>query len=422
MRAFTSIFAAACLTPILLFAQDFESLYSQGRYEEALAVVKGNIKEIYAGRFEDKSVPREIVSVMSDKEEVSLKLLFRQRKAKGFFIEDNPTLSDLHVKAGDCCRALDLYREAISSYTQALRYKMPEASDHEIYYSMARTYEKSGDFEGRIRALEAAFSFAPENYQYSLEIGTALAPSARKKKAIYHLKRYLDNAEGDIDVKLYLLAGGLNEDLGYYLETVSWYRKYLQARPDDGSIQYALGCIALSRTGNHKLAVSSLEKALELLPDSDIYRRSKAYEFIGDIALSDVQYGKAISAYGRAMEYQNIVKDDIEARKAGLADMSDKINTLKIELMKNRTYAVFREYEALEEQKGKAAAELSRVSRQYGSLNCGAVRWNTAWCLERLEELEQAIELYEEAISFDYKTNEAREKIVKLRLKIKRGY
>lgn len=430
MRVRTSILiltailtALFCRQPHPLAAQTYDSLYEEGKYAEALDMVKQDINAYYADRLEDKNIPTDIISMMPEKDEPNLKQMFRSRKAKGFFIEDNPKLSALHVRAGDCYKEMNMFREAISSYTQALRLKTPEAGDHTIYYAMSLVYGKADEFEGRIKSLEAAFTFAPENYAYSLEIGRALAPTQRKKKALYHLVRYLENvAAEEIDPKLYLTAAGLNEDLGYFLETVRWYQTYLQAKPDDAAIRYALGYVAYTHTGNHKLAVASFARALELLPEDDIYRRSKAYEYTGDIALSDVRYASAIAAYGKTFDYQRQVKAKIDETKATLDETAVRINELKIGILKTQDYKTFEEYEALEEKRGKLAVELSRMNRQYESLNCGVVRWNAAYCHEQLEEYPKAIELYREAIGFDYKTNDCREKIIKLQLKIKRGF
>lgn len=402
---------------------DFASLYEQGRYEDALRIVNGELDSFYSTRLEDKRIPSDFISMKSDKEDINLNLIFRYRKAKGFFIEDNPKLANLHVSAAACHAALGRRREAISNYTQALRFKNVElGKDDAIYYALSQIYKKAGQFEGYIAALESAFTLNPERYAYSLELGISLAPTTRKTKALYHLERYMNNTDDDIDPSLYLTAGNLNEDLGYYLNTQDYYQKYLSVKTNDGVIHFALGYIAFAKTGSHRLAASSFARALELLPEADIYHRSKAHEYTADMALSDLQFQKAIDHYGETIKYQEQVLERIKSGDAKIKEISERINLRKAEVLKDQNYESFKEYESLEEEKGKLALELNKQRRQYEMLNCGTVRWNTAWAYERIEEYQSAIEFYRQSISFDYRSNDSREKIIKLQLKIKRGY
>ena len=419
-----------CLIFSFLMAQpretgndNFAGLYRQGKYEESLAAVNRKLDAIYETRVEDKRVPTEFITLKTTEEDIDLKEIFRNRKAKGFFIEDNPRLVELHVHAARCCEQLSRHDDAINNYTQALRFKLPEyRKDDAIYYGMSRVYKKMGHFNGYIRALETAYTLNPEKYSYSLELGRSLSSTVKKKKAVYHLERYISNATGDVPPELYLLAGNLHEDLGHYLETESYYQKYLSVKKDSGEIHFALGYIACSRTGNHSLAVSSFGRALELLPKDDIYRRSKCHEYTADMALHDLQYRKAIENYRETITYQDRVASQIEAAEKKIKDMTERINRIKTDLLNRQDYQQFEEYEYLQDEKGKLQLELNRRKHQYEILNGGAVRWNMAYAHERLEEYPQAIDFYRKAISFDYRANDAREKIVKLQLKIKRGY
>jgi len=405
-------------------SEDFEALQEQGKYEEALSILNKKIDAFYASRLEDKQIPSSFfISMKSDKEDTDINQLFRNRKANGFFIEDNPELVKLHVNAAGCYAALGNSREAISNYTQALRFKNIEpGEDDAIYYAISQVHKKDKQFEGYVIALESAFTLNPEHYDYSLELGKALAPTVKKAKALYHIERYINNKENDIDPDLYLLAGNLSEDTGYYLKTQDYYQKYLSEKKDDGAIHFALGYIAYAKTGNHNLALSSFTKTLELLPETDIYRRSKAHEYTADIALSDLQFKKAIEHYSETIRYQKQVLEQIESSKDKIREISQRINALKIKIISEQNYDSFREYESLEEEKGKLALALNKERRQYELLNCGTVRWNTASAYERIGEYENAIEFYRQAISFDYRSNDSREKIIKLQLKIKRGY
>ena len=403
--------------------ESYLALYEQEKFEEALKIINKNLKNIYGTHLEDKRIPSDFISMKTDKEDIDINKIFLERKAKGFFIEDNPKLMKLHLYAGACYAALWQPSESISNYTHALRYKLVEpGKDDIIYYAMSQVYKNAEEFEAYVRALESAFALKPEKYSYSLELANALAPTARKVKALYHLERYINNSNEDIDPKLYILAGNLNEDIGYYLNTEAYYQKYLSIENGDGTMHFALGYVSYAKTGNHKLAAPSFERALEILPETEIYRRSKANEYIGDMALKDLQFRKAIEHYMKTLDYQAQVLERLNATKEKINELSARINTLKREMLKEQNYENFTEYESLEKEKGKLGLILNNERHQYEVLNCGIIRWNIAWAHERLEEYEEAIGFYRQAISFDYKTNDSREKIIKLQLKIKRGY
>lgn len=411
----------AAQTP--LNREDFVALYEQEKFEDALRIINKNLDAIYETRLDDKKVPTDFISMRSDKEDIDLNRVFYERKAKGFFIEENPELVKLHVYAAACYAALRQHREAISNYTQALRFKLVKPREDDIiYYAMAQVYKESDQFDGYIRALESAFSLNPEKYAYSLEIATALAPTVKKVKALYHLERYLNNTDDDFNPKLYVLAGNLSEDIGYYLNTEAYYQKYLDIEDGNGAVYFALGYIAYAKTGNHKLAAASFESSLSLLPENDIYRRSKANEYIADMALKNLEFRKAIEYYSKTLDYQKQVLAQINQTNERINELSARINELKYQMLKEHNYTQFSEYESLEEERGKLRLILSNERHQYEILNGGIIRWNIAWAHERLEEYPEAISFYREVISFDYRPNDAREKIVKLQLKIKRGY
>jgi tetratricopeptide (TPR) repeat protein len=315
------------------------------------------------------------------------------------------------------------YNESVSHYTQSLRFRKVEyRRDDETYYEMSQIYRKMGLFDGYIRALESAFTLNPEKYDYSLELGTSLSKTARRKKSLFHVERYIQNAPGTVPPELYLLAGNLNEDLGYYLETQKYYLKYLSIKGDDGVMHFALGYVAYARTGNHALARESFTRALELLPAGDLYRRSKCHEYSGDMALNDLRYRNAIGDYMETLAYQEKVKSEIDATGKKLAALKSRINAIKTDLLNRQDYEKFEEYELLEDERGKMELALKKQKHDYETLNAGVVRWNLAWSHERLEEYQKAIEFYRASIAFDYRTNDAREKIIKLQLKLKRGY
>jgi tetratricopeptide (TPR) repeat protein len=363
MRAFSLVISITALFIILgayLQAQDsappgnFQALYDQGKFTEALSLVTARLEAIYETRVEAKRIPTEFITLKSSEKDIDLKEVFRSRQAQGFFIEVNPELADLHMQAARCYGRLSKYNESVSHYTQSLRFRKVEyRRDDETYYEMSQIYRKMGLFDGYIRALESAFTLNPEKYDYSLELGTSLSKTARRKKSLFHVERYIQNAPGTVPPELYLLAGNLNEDLGYYLETQKYYLKYLSIKGDDGVMHFALGYVAYARTGNHALARESFTRALELLPAGDLYRRSKCHEYSGDMALNDLRYRNAIGDYMETLAYQEKVKSEIDATGKKLAALKSRINAIKTDLLNRQDYEKFEEYELLEDERGK---------------------------------------------------------------------
>jgi tetratricopeptide (TPR) repeat protein len=218
--------------------------------------------------------------------------------------------------------------------------KVEEKKDDIIYYEMAQVYKKGKYFNAYIRTLEQASSLNPDNYSYSLELGRELYRTGMKKRAIYHLARYINAADEPVSPELYLMLGNLYEDIGQYLETEKYYIKYLEKKPDDGYAQFALGHIALMRTGNYPLALQSLDRALQLLSENEIFRISKIYEYKADIVMQELDFDSAVRYYSETIKYQNKIADDIKNRKSEIAELSIKIRKLKSSLLKEENFTI----------------------------------------------------------------------------------
>ena len=420
--------SASSVLPLPVAAQntaggEFKALYEAGSYAKALEIINKRLEEFYSTRVDNKRIPIGFITMKESSKKDELKTLFRNRKAEFFFIEDNPEMSVLHLYAARCYFKLSNLDYSLNHYIQALRFKkLEEKKDDMIYYEIAQVYKKGKYFNAYIRTLEQASSLNPDNYSYSLELGRELYRTGMKKRAIYHLSRYINAADEPVFPELYLMLGNLNEDIGQYLETEKYYIKYLEKKPDDGYVQFALGHIALMRTGNYPLALQSLDRALELLPENEIFRISKIYEYKADIVMQELDFESAVRYYSETIKYQNKIADDIHNKRSEIAELSIKIRKLKSSLLKEENFTKYEEYENLLDAKGKKEIELRRTENEYNKLNAGKVRWNIAYSLERLEKLNEAVQYYRETIAFEYNPNQARKKIINLELKIKRGY
>ena len=70
----------------------------------------------------------------------------------------------------------------------------------------------------------------------------------------------------------------------------------------------------------------------------------------------------------------------------------------------------------------KLKKEIENLQLEFNKLQPGRLRWFIAVSNEKIENYSEAIKYYREAIKYDYNSNNAREMIIKLQLKIKRGY
>ncbi len=410
------------------YSQDASTGYRQlmknSQYQEALDQLEQTLQTAYADRVLDKRIPTDFISVRQTEKNIDLEKLFTLRKAEPFFIEENPELFALHYNAGICARKLNEHDRALNHLSQSLRYRtLKPEEDHGVYYQISQTYKETGDTRAYHAALETAYELQPENYKYSLELGRSLAGTGYKKRAIYHLQRYVESMDTALDDNsIYLTLANLNSELGKYLETVKYYEKYLAAQPNDHHIHFALGTLCYTRTGNHQLALKSFDTALALLPEDDIYRRAKSLEYSGDIYTSDLKFKKAISYYMRTFNYQEKLRKDISRHESEITQLKKKINSIKASLLKNRNYNAYNDYEYAEEELAKKQLSLRLKQHELEKLNPGKVLWNMADAHEHLGQLDDALRWYRKALDMAYRPREARVKISKLQLKIQRGY
>jgi tetratricopeptide (TPR) repeat protein len=405
-------------------ADSYKALIDKRDYKGALKEIMNRIDEIYSTRVDDKRIPTDFITLGSDRQVVNINKLFRERRAESFFIEDNAELYALHTAAGKCFYETREYDQALSHYYQALRFRTFQYDGEDgIFYGIAQANLKKENFQGYLDALETAASINDRNLDYSLELGRALYRTPDKKRAIYHLEKYaLAKGKGLAELDVLIMLAGLYEDINRYLDTEKYYRLYLEKKPDDGFIHYALGFAAFRNTGNYKLAATELRKAIELLPEKEIYKRSKAYEYLGDMLLGTLKLDEAIAAYLETIKYQNMVRTEIEENDREIARLNAEIRKIKAVLLKEKNYVQYNEYQLQMQDREKILSSRREKKYEYEKLNPGKSRWNIADCYERKERLDDAISYYRQAITFSYQPNDAREKIIKLQLKIKRGY
>jgi tetratricopeptide (TPR) repeat protein len=405
---------------------DYKALYENKDYENSYNIVISRINEIYSKMMEEKRVPAGYISLTNIGEDVDLVSLFRNRKEKGFFLEDNSELSELHLFAARSSVQLDKKRNGLNNYIQSLRFRKIELQrDDVIFYEISQVFKTYNDplyFKGYIDALEQAYTLNQTEYKYSHELGNALYTTKEIKKSIFHLRRYVENSQSAIEPDIYLKLASLYEGIEKYLETEKYYNEYLKIKPDDAEILFALGHIAYLKTGNYILAESFLKRALTILSNNDIYRRSKSYEYLGDMLFNNLKYNRAIEHYQQCINYQTNILQSIDSNKTKRAEKNAEINKLKEALINNKEFDKYEDYEILVDERNKIDKDIEVLQLEFTKLQPGKVRWFLAVSYEKIEAYEEAISYYREAITYNYNPNNARDMIVKLQLKIKRGY
>lgn len=419
---------------ITLYGQNnaYIQIINSGDYKSALGQILLKIHDIYSKRAGDKRIPSDYLSINSTESEVDLIELFRNRKERGFFIEDNPELAELHQYAGLCYLKLGSRKDSLNHYIQSLRFrKVVFERDDEIYYQISQVFKSLDQkiyFKGYIDALEQAYSLNSSKYEYSYELGMALIPTAEKKKAIYHLERYLD-LSGKTDEKVLLSIAGLYEGIGRYIEAEKYYNEYLKLKPDDVNIMFAAGYIAYFRTGNYTLADFMFQGVLQKAPETDLYRRAKANEYLGDMALSNLEYDKAAAYYINTIAFHVKTEEMIAEKEKQKKEIDGRITDLKINLLNNKDQMKYDEYKNLLDEYEQLTGDLGEIEGELQQLNYnlrqlmpGKVNWNLGLVYEKKKAYSEAIKYYRAAMKYEYNAGEAREIIKKLQLKINRGY
>jgi len=408
----------------LVSAQEsFDPLISSGNYKEAYVQIKKRLEEIYSSKVDDKRIPNDFISLGSAEERIDLNRLFSERKAEPYFVENNPELFKLHRLAGVCAFNLREYDSAVRHYYQCFRFKEIEfASDSAVFYELSRVYKEAGYFRAYLNSLEQACSLDRANADYALELGRALYAGRDKKRSILYLERYLSLKGEAENINDYILLANLHADINRYLATADYYRKYLAKKNDDAVIIYALGFICYNNVGSLDEALVLFNRALEILPAEDILRRHKCNEYSGDILYRNLRFQEAFEAYSRTVEYENKIDSAVKQKKDEIIDMRKTARELKISLLKQKNYEKFKEFQLLERKIEIMEYELLQQNYERRKLSSGKVRWNSAEILEKLERNEEAIKYYQASADFNYKAPQARERIIKLQLKIKRGY
>jgi tetratricopeptide (TPR) repeat protein len=158
-----------------------------------------------------------------------------------------------------------------------------------------------------------------------------------------------------------------------------------------------------------------------LLPKEDVFRRSKALEYLGDMSMSNMDYKSATEIYTQTLDYQQQILSGIRERMGQILEIRRDIIDIKASLLRERDFVKYNEFQARERNRAAVESEKQQQDYVYRKLNPGKVRWNMAIAHERMGQLDKAVEYYREAVRFDYRAVEARRNITKIQLKSRVG-
>ncbi len=402
--------------------QDYAALIQQKKFTDALQIIQLQLDEIYSARSMDKKIPDSYVAIGKIEEGIDLRKLFTDRKLQPYFIENSDTLYTLHLNAALCYHNIFKYKEAVQHYFQALRFTTISEKDHTIFYSLALLFKRLNKLDAYLTYLEEAYEIKPDNYKYSLQLALALAPGEDKKKALFHLNRYIQSKGNDTPPELYLTAANCYESIGDFINAGRHYQLYLKVHSDDAAIQFALGYLAYTKISDMKLAYTSLSKGLSLYGDSDLVRKGISHAIIGDITSMDLNYTESLNHYLQAIQISEKLQKFIEEKKNSIEEIKIKINTIKSALLDKKDISLYPEYQSLMDELGNNELELRQLEHEYTKLTIGELYFKIASTYENTMQYQQAIDWYTRAIASGTKIRESSKKIEKLQWKISRGY
>jgi len=405
-----------------LFGQNYIDHIQQKKFSEALIIIQSQLDDIYSKRSIEKLIPTSYVAIEKIEEGIDLQKIFSERKMQPYFIENNNTLYALHTNAALCYQNIYKYHEALQHYFQALRFTTIGEKDHTIFYSIAQIFKKINKFNAYLFYLEEAYEIKPDNYDYSLELSLALSSGKSKKKALFHLNRYIASKGDSVPPNLYLIAANCYESIGDYINAAQQYTLYLNHKPNDYAVLFALGYLAYTKISDMKLAYKSFINAIPLFNENDWVLKGLSYTMLGDIECMDLNYKNGLEHYLQSIAISENMKKTMDDKKAYIHTINDKINAIKSTLLANKDIALYPQYQTLMDELGNNQLELRQLEHEYSKLNVGELSFKIAVTHENIMQFNQAIEWYNKTIAYGVKIRESSKKIENLQLKISRGF
>jgi tetratricopeptide (TPR) repeat protein len=219
---------------------------------------------------------------------------------------DSPRFADARVALAQLYEGEERHAEALSELRLAVR-AVPEDERLQVY--QARLMQRTGDLTGAVGLMEKLIEADPTATDLYYDLGVIYGDAGQEDRAVELMLQVLEKKDDHASALNYV--GYTWADRGTRLtEAEDMIRRAAALQPKDGFIVDSLGWVLYKQglelreqgkesdaRANFDLAVSELQRALELLePDDPIITRH-----LGDVYRTLSRYSDALDAYRRAL-------------------------------------------------------------------------------------------------------------------------
>lgn len=234
--------------PLLEVAQ---TLYNQGRLEEARAACEASLKEV-PGSFDAWTLLGRL-NIGRERISEALAAFTRAAKLRPESMEALGNLGAAQLSAGECGLAAVTLRRALTRFpTVAL-----------LHHNLALALHRSGDLAGAEAAYARAAALEPARAAAHRDRASALEALGRLEEALACCERAL--ALDPTDARAHYNRGVVLLRLERYDGAIEAFGRALGLNPEQPLAYNNLG-IALRRSGHAELALASFDRALQLRP------------------------------------------------------------------------------------------------------------------------------------------------------------
>jgi tetratricopeptide (TPR) repeat protein len=258
----------------------------------------------------------------------------------------NPSESDIYFWKAKILEETNAISEAEKAYNLALEFSENKSA---IYLARSNFYhEYLNNNTQALHDINQALIISPNNIEYLCRKGDFLSESGFTEAAKQeYTKAILGNPESSEN---WTKRGQMELVLDNYSQAISDFKEALRIEPTNASTIYYL-TKAYKNSGNHKEAISTLDKTIENFRSKNI-NSTFAYELLAEIYIEEKDYYKALDVLNQAIiqdknnEKLYIQRADLyslhlEDNNSAMKDYDNavQISPTNIETLKNR--AVF---------------------------------------------------------------------------------
>jgi len=245
-------------------------LYSQGRFQEALA----------QGTALEKQHPNVLfIPILLGAAYVGLGDNEKAAACYHRALVLKPDDAEVHYNLGAVFNKLGKYENAVASYSKALTLKYDTPDIHNnlgiALNNLGTTLNDLGEHEEAITKYQSAIEVSPNNIEAYNNLGIALKNLGKNQDAIttYHKALKIDAENPDVHYNLGNALYNLNKNS----EAIISYKKSLELRPDNVKVYNNLGH-ALSDIGNRQEAIANYQNTIRLDENHISARGALLYE------------------------------------------------------------------------------------------------------------------------------------------------